>query len=93
MIVTSPSLEGGESDVDISLVSANTMHSIPIIVTIGGIKKVNENVVKVPVLNLSVTIDSTAATLSEARKFCSKLQFYLNNPHLLDDENFLKSIN
>jgi hypothetical protein len=64
--------------------------STPITVTIGGIRlqpqldPQDKKLGAIPVLNVAVSIDSAAGSLSEGKRFCSRLQQLMNNPALLD---------
>lgn len=96
-VFATPSRDGVESDVDISVVPQMAEDSVPITVTIGGVRflpalDAEKKVTTSPVLNVSISIDSRAASLYESRQFCSRLQQYLNNPLLLDSADRRNSV-
>jgi hypothetical protein len=82
----------GESDADTEMTMVPVMsgyNSAPITVSLGGVKIVSsmtqDGVLSgVPALVVSVTVDTKAGTLVEARRFCNQLQQYMNDPALLD---------
>jgi hypothetical protein len=82
-------LPGGDSDVDICVLPDMTDSSTPVTVAIGGIRMQptldsDKKLSAIPVLNISVTIDCNAGSLAEGRKYCARLQQFMNNPALLD---------
>jgi hypothetical protein len=86
-VLTAP--KGNDTDMDIALVPYahdNTgSSSNPITITVGGIRilpslDAERKVAGNPVLNVAVAIDSRAASLTEAHRFASIFQHYLNNP-------------
>jgi len=91
-IMTSPNREGSDADIDIAVVpieQGSTASSAPVIISIGGIRILpsfdsDKKLIANPVLNYTISIDTSIGSLTECRKFCSKLQTYLNNPSLLD---------
>lgn len=91
-IMTSLNREGSDADIDIAVVPnevASGTSSAPVIISIGGIRILpsfdsDRKLIANPVLNYTISIDTAIGSLTECRKFCSKLQNYLNNPHLLD---------
>ena len=89
-VITSPSMEG-DQDVEVSVVpsSTGTDYAAPIVVSIGSVRilpsvDAARSIVGTPVLNFSISFDTRAASVVEARKFCAKLQKYLRNPALLE---------
>lgn len=81
----------------ISLVPQMTDSTAPITVSISGVslmpgldKEKKVNVTKV--LNLSVAIDTNAGSLANGRRFCARLQHYLNNPMYLDKVDRMAAI-
>jgi pyruvate/2-oxoglutarate dehydrogenase complex dihydrolipoamide acyltransferase (E2) component len=82
-------LPGGDGDVDICILPESTDSAAMVTVAIGGIRiqpsyDADKKISAIPVLNISVTIDCHACSLAEGRKFCARLQQYMNNPALLD---------
>jgi len=82
-------LPGGDGDVDICVLPDTMDSTATVTVAIGGIRMqpsydADKKISVVPVLNISVTIDCHACSLAEGRKYCSRLQQYMNNPALLD---------
>jgi hypothetical protein len=86
-----------EHDMTITMVPQMTDSTAPISVSIAGVgyhptvdkdKKMIAN----RVLNISVAIDTNAGSLANCRRFCTKLQHYLNNPALLDKVDRLTAI-
>ena len=98
-VMTSPNRDGSDADLDIALLSSSSSISTttaPIIVTIGGIRVLSSfdserKLIATPVLNYAIAIDTRIGSLTECRKFCSKLQLYLNNPSLLDGKGMMTS--
>lgn len=87
-IITSPNREG-DIDVDISMIP--NACPTPITITIGGIRIIpsiepNGKIVASPALNIAVAIDSTACSLIEGRKFCARLQGYMNEPQKMMED-------
>lgn len=86
-----------EHDLSITLVPQMTDSTSPITVSIAGVS-IHPGVDKekklsaTHVLSLSVAIDTNAASLAHGRKFCSRLQHYLNNPMLLDKVDRMSAI-
>jgi hypothetical protein len=92
-IITSPNASG-DADIDIALIPNNTIDatSTPITVTIGGIRVLatidaDRKLHASHALNVCVTVDTRAGSLIETRRFCSKLQSYMNDPFLLDRDD------
>jgi hypothetical protein len=91
-IMTCPNRDGSDADIDIAVVPSevnSSASSAPVIVSIGGIRVLpafdsDRKLIANPVLNLAVSIDTSIGSLTECRRFCSKLQAYLNNPNLLE---------
>jgi hypothetical protein len=84
-ILTAP--KGNDTDMDIALVpnAHDPYCSAPITITVGGIRVLptldaERKVTGNPVLNVAVSIDSRAATLTESHRFASIFQHYMNNP-------------
>ena len=85
-----------QSDIDVAMMPISSQgptarwydNGPPVVITIGGIslqpfidpKDLERKLSATPVLNITVSIDSRAASLSEARKFCASLQTAMNNP-------------
>jgi hypothetical protein len=87
-VITSPSMEG-DVDVDMSMVPSGEDGAPPFIVSIGSVRVLTSltaerSVTGSPVLNYSVSIDNSAASAAECRKFCARLQKYLRSPSLLE---------
>lgn len=87
-VITSPNREG-DADVDIALIPHMTDSSTPITITIGGIRVLptfdsDRKLTAAPVLNIAVSIDTKSCSLVEGRRFCAKLQSYLNSPNSLE---------
>jgi hypothetical protein len=87
-IITSPNREG-DVDVDISVIP--NISPTPITITIGGIRIIpsiesNGKILASPALNIAVAIDSTACSLIEGRRFCARLQSYMNEPTKMMEE-------
>ncbi len=81
--------QGVETDLSITLVPQMTDSTAPITVSIAGVSMIpamdkEKKVSAAHVLNISVAIDTNAGSLANCRKFCTRLQHYLNNPALLD---------
>jgi hypothetical protein len=93
-IITSPNANG-DADIDIAMIPNNGVTegtSTPITVTIGGIRVLStidadRKLHASHALNVCVTVDSKAGSLIETRRFCSKLQSYMNNPFLLEKDD------
>ncbi len=99
-VITCPNKEG-ETDIDIAMIptidsSSSTAGvsaaSAPITITIGGIRvlpslDLERKVSATPVLNVAIAVDSRAASLMEVRRFCSKVQQFMNNPVLTESKN------
>lgn len=92
-VLTSPNQEG-EQDMDIMVVPSIADSATPITVTIGGIRLLpamdqERKLIGSPSLNFSVSVDSKACSLSDARKFAARLQQFMNEPDLIDkaDQN------
>jgi hypothetical protein len=82
-------LPGGDSDVDVCVLPDMINSSAPVTVAIGGIRvqpsfDADKKLTAAPVLSISVTIDCNACSLADGRKYCARLQQYMNNPNLLD---------
>lgn len=80
----------GETDLDLAIVADSRDSCAPITVTIGGLRVApnldnDRKLNGTPVLNVAVAIDSRAATNSEAKKFCARLQELINDPAALDN--------
>jgi hypothetical protein len=87
-VITSPNREG-DADVDIALIPHMTDSSTPITITIGGIRVLptfdsERKLAAAPVLNIAVSIDTKSCSLVEGRRFCAKLQSYLNSPNSIE---------
>lgn len=87
-VMTSPNREG-DADMAVALVPHAQQSTAPITVTLGGIRVLpsmdtERKVLGAPVLNVSVCIDSSACTVADGRRFCSKLQQLMHSPNLLD---------
>lgn len=89
----------GDVDTDMTMVSVmSTYSSAPIMVAIGGVRiltsinQENGAMSGVPVLTVSVTVDSKAGTLKEIRKYCSIVQQYMNAPAMLDKVDRKKAV-
>jgi hypothetical protein len=79
----------GDVDVDISVIP--NISPTPITITIGGIRIIpsiesNGKILASPALNIAVAIDSTACSLIEGRRFCARLQSYMNEPTKMMEE-------
>lgn len=80
-IVTAPH-KGEESidlDINLSMIPAANATQPPVAITIGGVSirptmDSERRLQGVPVLNMTVSIDSRACSLVESRKFCAKFQ-------------------
>jgi len=85
-IITSPHREeSSELDIDIVMIPLQGDDVPPVVITIGGIalQPTLDNDRKIsasPVLNMAVSIDSRAVSLSEGRKFCTQFQHHMSNP-------------
>ena len=82
-------LPGGDADVDVCVLPDMSDTTTPVTVAIGGIRvqpsfDADKKISAAPVLNISVTIDCNASSLADGRKYCARLQQYMNNPTLLD---------
>ena len=86
-----------EHDMAVSLVPQMTDSTAPITVSISGVTLLpsidkEKKVSATKVLNLSVAIDTNAGSLANGRRFCARLQHYLNNPMLLDKVDRMAAI-
>jgi pyruvate/2-oxoglutarate dehydrogenase complex dihydrolipoamide acyltransferase (E2) component len=89
MVVTLPSKEASDHEIDLAMISNMTDSSTPIVVTIGGVRLVptldqDRKMGSSHVLNVAVSIDNNAGSLAEGKRFASKLQQLMNTPALLD---------
>jgi hypothetical protein len=87
--VCTVSLINAENDSDVALMPDISDATVPITVACGGTRFVSsmdaeKKVVLSKVLNYTVCISTQVGSLSEASKFCSRLQHFLNNPSLMD---------
>jgi hypothetical protein len=76
------------SEVEMQIIPS-THASVPITVSVGGIKTQtyidkDKKVQGSLALCVSVCIDSRAASMGETKRFCTVLQTYMNSPTLLD---------
>jgi len=91
-VVSAALVRDGDSDVDLCLAPNFTSISAPVFITIGGVRmqagidgQGNEKrTVISPVLNVSISINTDACSLSECRKFTSCFQAYMNDPQRMD---------
>ncbi len=79
----------GENDLDMAIVADSRESAAPITVTIGGLRVApsldqDRKVSGSPVLNMAVAVDSRCATSSEGRRFCARLQEFINDPTELE---------
>ena len=82
----------------ISLVPQMTDSTAPITVSISGVSMLpsvdkEKKMTVGKVLSLSVAIDTNAGSLANGRRFCARLQQYLNNPMQLDKVDRMAQIN
>jgi hypothetical protein len=89
-VVSSPTADNAV-DFDIAVVTDNDSASAPITVTMGGLRIMptiegdkEKKLMGSRVLNFAISISTKAASLGEARRFCSKFQQYMNDPFLID---------
>jgi pyruvate/2-oxoglutarate dehydrogenase complex dihydrolipoamide acyltransferase (E2) component len=78
-----------EHEMSVSLVPQMTDSTAPITVSIAGVSLLpsvdkEKKVTVSKVLSLSIAIDTNAGSLANGRRFCARLQHYLNNPMQLD---------
>jgi hypothetical protein len=78
-----------EHEMAVSLVPQMTDSTAPITVTIAGVSLLpsvdkEKKVTVSKVLSLSIAIDTNAGSLANGRRFCARLQHYLDNPMQLD---------
>ena len=88
-VCTIITLPGGDADVEVCVLPDMSDTTTPVTVAIGGIRVQpsfdgDKKLTAAPVLNISVTIDCNASSLADGRKYCARLQQYMNNPSLLD---------
>ena len=84
-IITAPH-KGEESidlDINLSMIPTANAAQPPVVITIGGVSirptmDAERRMQGVPVLNMTVSIDSRACSLVESRKFCAKFQQYMS---------------
>ena len=88
-VCTIITLPGGDADVEVCVLPDMSDTTTPVTVAIGGIRvqpsfDADKKLTAAPVLNISVTIDCNASSLADGRKYCARLQQYMNNPTMLD---------
>jgi hypothetical protein len=88
-IVTLPSKEASDHEIDIAMISSMTDSSTPIVVTIGGVRLApildqDRKLSSMHVLNVAISIDNNAGSLAEGKRFAARLQQLMNSPSLLD---------
>lgn len=90
LVITLPSKEAADHDIDLTVISNMTDSASPIIFTIGGVKLcpvINQDkVLSVKhMLSAAIVIDTRAGSISQMKNFVSKLQNLLNNPDSFSD--------
>jgi hypothetical protein len=88
-IVSAPNSGGSEMDTSLCLVPDFVDSSIPVHITLGGVRMqasqdADKKITLSPVLNVSVAFNTRAAPLSDCRKFCSRMQYYMEHTELID---------
>ena len=88
-IVTIPSKEKSEGEVEVALTPNRVDSGAPICLTVGSVSlqpifDENKNLSAQHVLNISVSIDSKACSLTEGKRFAARVQQLMTNPSLLD---------
>lgn len=96
-VITLPSKEGADNDVDLAIVPNMTDSATPITVTVGGVRLQpcydNERRLTAShVLNVAISIDTTAGSLAEAKRFCARMQQLMSNPSLMDKVDRITAI-
>lgn len=91
-VITLPSKEASDHDIDIAVTSNMTDSATPIVVTIGGVRlqpilDQDKKLAGSHVLNVAISIDNNAGSLAEGKRFASRLQQLMNNPSLLDKKD------
>lgn len=87
-IINSPNLNK-EEDMDLAVISDLGDACAPITVTMSGMRAnpaidSDKKISAAPVLNFSVAMSTYAASVTEMRRFCGRLQELLNDPNLID---------
>lgn len=96
-VVTIPSKEKSDSEVDIAMIPSMTDTSIPIVITIGGVRlqpifDQDKKLAAIHVLDVAISIDTCAGSLAEGKKFASRVQQLMNTPSLLDKADRIAAV-
>lgn len=96
-IVTIPSKEKSEGDVEVSLIPNRLDSGAPVCLTIGSVSlqpmyDENNKLSAQHVLNIAVSIDSKACSLAEGKRFAARVQQLMSSPNLLDKIDRMKAM-
>jgi hypothetical protein len=96
-VVTIPSKEKSESEVDIAMIPSMTDTAIPIVITIGGVRlqpifDQDKKLAAIHVLDVAISIDTCAGSLAEGKKFATRVQQLMNTPALLDKADRIAAV-
>merc|ERR1712000_381124 len=95
-VVTIPSKDSSDNDVDIAMLPNMSDTATPITITIGGVKlqpmlDQERKLAASHVLNVAVAIDTNAGSLAEG-KFANRVQQLMNTPALLDKADRIAAV-
>jgi len=96
-VVTIPSKDSSDNDVDIAMLPNMSDTATPITITIGGVKlqpmlDQERKLAATHVLNVAVAIDTNAGSLAEGKKFANRVQQLMNTPALLDKADRIAAV-
>ena len=88
-VITLPSKDSTDGEIDVALIPSAHETAAPISITIGGVRlqpmfDQDNKLAATHVLNVAITVDSNVGSLAVAKKFCGRVQQLMNSPNLLD---------
>jgi pyruvate/2-oxoglutarate dehydrogenase complex dihydrolipoamide acyltransferase (E2) component len=96
-VVTIPSKEKSEGEVEVALTPSRIEPGAPVCLTIGSVSlqpmfDEHKTLSAQHVLNVSVSIDTKACSLAEGKRFAARVQQLMTSPHLLDKFDRVKAM-
>jgi hypothetical protein len=88
-VITIPSKDASDGEIDVALIPSASDTAAPISITIGGVRlqpvfDQDNKLAATHVVNVAIAVDSNAGSLGDAKRFSARVQQLMNSPNLLD---------